>query len=224
MTKKLICEVFGTFCLVFAGTGAIVVNEITSGAVTHVGISLTFGLIVMAMIYSIGEVSGAHINPAVTLAFAIARRFPLRQVVPYICAQLAGAISASIVVRFLFPGNSTLGRTMPSGSVSQSFILEIFLSLILMFVILMVSTGAKKQSIIAGIAVGSIVALEALLAGPISGASMNPARSLAPALVSMQFQYSWIYLIAPIIGMALAVPIAQTLISKNPPLQYRTEL
>ncbi len=104
MTKKLICEVFGTFCLVFAGTGAIVINEITSGAVTHLGISLTFGLIVMAMIYSIGEVSGAHINPAVTLAFAIARRFPLTQVVPYTCAQLAGAISASVVVRFLFLG------------------------------------------------------------------------------------------------------------------------
>jgi aquaporin NIP len=224
MTKKLICEAFGTFCLVFAGTGAIVVNEITSGAVTHVGVSIIFGLIVMAMIYSIGEVSGAHINPAVTLAFAIARRFPLRQVAPYICAQLVGAISASTVVRFLFPGDSTLGRTMPSGSVSQSFILEILLSLILMFVILMVSTGAKEKSIIAGIAVGSIVALEALLAGPISGASMNPARSFAPALLSMQFQYSWIYLIAPIIGMAMAVPIAQTVIPQNPPLQYSTEL
>ncbi len=224
MTKKLICEAFGTFCLVFAGTGAIVINEITSGAVTHLGISLTFGLIVMAMIYSIGEISGAHINPAVTLAFAIARRFPPRQILPYICAQLAGAISASAVVRFLFPGNSTLGRTMPSGSASQSFILEIFLSLILMFVVLMVSTGAKEKSPIAGIAVGSIVALEALFAGPISGASMNPARSLAPALLSMQFQYSWIYLIAPIIGMAMAVPIAQTVIPQNPPQQYSSEL
>jgi aquaporin NIP len=215
MTKKLICEAFGTFCLVFAGTGAIVVNNITHGAVTHVGISLTFGLIVMAMIYSIGEISGAHINPAVTLAFAFIRRFPLKHLVPYICAQLTGAIAASVIVRFLFPGDSTLGRTMPSGSAAQSFILEIVLSLVLMFVILMVSTGAKEKSVIAGIAVGSIVALEALLAGPISGASMNPARSIAPALISQHLQYSWIYLIAPIVGMAMAVPIAQTVISQK---------
>ena len=224
MTKKIICEAFGTFCLVFAGTGAIVVNQITSGAISHVGVSITFGFIVMAMIYAIGEISGAHINPAVTLAFAIARRFPLRQVVPYISAQLAGAITASVVVRFLFQGSSSLGTTMPSGSVSRSFILEILLSLILMFVILMVSTGAKEKSLIAGIAVGATVTFEALIAGPISGASMNPARSLAPALVSMQLQYSWIYLIAPIIGMALAVPIAQTVMSQNPPLPDSTEL
>lgn len=222
MTRKLICEAFGTFCLVFAGTGAIVVNNITHGAVTHVGISLTFGLIVLAMIYSIGEISGAHINPAVTLAFTIIRRFPLRHLVPYICAQLTGAIAASAVIRFLFPGDSTLGRTMPSGSVAQSLILEIVLSLILMFVILMVSTGAKEKSAIAGIAVGSIVALEALLAGPISGASMNPARSIAPALISQHLHYSWIYLIAPIIGMAMAVPIAQTVISQKHPLQFST--
>jgi len=221
MTRKIISEAFGTFCLVFAGTAAIVVNEITSGTITHVGISLTFGLIVMAMIYSIGEISGAHINPAVTLAFVIAHRFPIKQVVPYISAQLAGAIAASIVVRFLFQESSTLGRTMPSGSQAQSFVLEILLSLILMFVILMVSTGAKENSMIAGIAVGSTVALEALIAGPISGASMNPARSIAPALISMHLQHSWIYLTAPIIGMALAVPLAQAVGNKTPSLANR---
>jgi aquaporin NIP len=215
MTRKLICEAFGTFCLVFAGTGAIVVNEVTSGAVTHLGISLTFGLIVLAMIYSIGEISGAHINPAVTLAFAISRRFPIRQLFPYLTAQLVGSVAASILIRFLFPANSTLGRTMPSGSVSQSFILEILLSLILMFVILRVSSGAKEKSVIAGIAVGSIVALEALIGGPVSGASMNPARSIGPALVSLELKHSWIYLIAPVIGMTLAVPLAEAVSSNN---------
>jgi aquaporin Z len=220
MTKKLICEAFGTFCLVFAGTSAIVVDNITHGAVTHVGISLTFGLIVMAMIYSIGEISAAHINPAVTLAFTLIRRFPFRHLIPYVFAQLIGAIGGSVVVRFLFPGDSTLGRTVPSGSVPQSFILEILLSLILMFVILMVSTGAKEKSIVAGIAVGSIVALEALLAGPISAASMNPARSIAPALIFLHLEHSWVYLIAPMIGMSMAVPLAQIITSKNQPMQY----
>lgn len=215
MTKKIICEAFGTFCLVFVGTGAIVINEITSGAITHVGISLTFGLIVLAMIYSIGEISGAHINPAVTLAFAIARRFPIGHVIPYISAQFTGALTASFLIRLLFPTDSTLGTTTPSGSVWQSFVLEIFLSMILMFVILRVSTGAKEKSIIAGIAVGSVVALEAMFAGPISGASMNPARSIAPGLIALQLKYSWIYMIAPTVGMALAVPLAQTMASDN---------
>jgi aquaporin Z len=167
------------------------------------------------MIYSIGEISGAHINPAVTLAFVISRRFPIQQLFPYITAQLVGSVAASVLIRFLFPANSTLGRTTPSGSVSQSFILEVFLSLILMFVILKVSTGAKEKSIIAGIAIGSIVALEAIFGGPISGASMNPARSIGPALVSFELKYFWIYLIAPIIGMALAVPLADAMSSNK---------
>ena len=130
MTKKIICEAIGTFCLVFAGTGAIVVNEITSGAISHLGVSLTFGLIVMAMIYSIGEISGAHINPAVTLAFAnCSEDFQSDKLIPYISAQLTGAIIASLLIRFFISRNSTLGRTTPSGSESQSFILEILLKL-----------------------------------------------------------------------------------------------
>jgi aquaporin NIP len=215
MTKKILCEAFGTFCLVFFGTGSIVINEITSGVIGHIGIALTFGLIVLAMIYSIGEISGAHINPAVTLAFVIAQKFPIKQLFPYIAAQLIGAVTASASIRLLFPMNSTLGRTMPSGSALQSFILEILLSMILMFVIFRVSTGAKEKSIIAGIAVGSVVALEALFGGPISGASMNPARSIGPALVSLQLKYSWIYLTAPTIGMLLAVPLALTMSPAN---------
>jgi aquaporin NIP len=220
MIKKIICEAFGTFCLVLFGTGSIVVNEITSGAITHLGISVAFGLVVLAMIYTIGETSGAHINPAVTLAFVIAQRFPFRLLVPYIFAQFTGALIASITVRFLFPIHTTLGRTLPSGSDSQSFFLEILLSLILMFVILRVSSGAKEKSIIAGIAIGSVVALEAMFGGPISGASMNPARSIAPALVSFELKHAWIYLIAPTIGMTLAVPLARAVSSQHNPASF----
>jgi aquaporin NIP len=215
MLKKIICEAFGTFCLVFVGTGAIVINEITSGVISHVGISLTFGLIVLVMILAIGEISGAHTNPAVTFAFVIARKFPIRQLLPYVFAQLTGAVIASLSIHFLFPMNSTLGSTMPSGSVWQSFILEILLSFILMFVIFRVSTDAKEKSLIAGVAVASTVGLAALFAGPISGASMNPARSLGPAFVSLQLNYSWIYLVGPIIGMALAVPFSRAVTSDN---------
>lgn len=220
MSRKILCEAFGTFCLVLAGTGAIVVNDLTSGLVTHVGVSLTFGLIVLAMIYSIGETSGAHINPAVTLGFMIAGRFPLASVVPYVSAQLAGALVGSLLIRLLFPSHPTLGATIPAGSAWQSFVLEMFLTMILMFVILKVSTGAKEKSITAGIAVGSIVALEALFAGPISGASMNPARSIAPAVVSLQLQHSWIYVIAPIVGAMLAVPLAHAASAREATSEY----
>ncbi len=182
--KKCSAEFIGTFALVFAGTGAIVINEVSGGAITHVGISLTFGLIVLVMIYTVGDVSGAHLNPAVSLGFFAARRFPLREVVPYVLSQCAGAFAASGLLRFLFPQSATLGATEPAGSATQSFVLELILTAILMFVILSVSTGAAEKGITAGIAVGSVIALEAMFAGPICGASMNPARSLAPAVVS----------------------------------------
>jgi aquaporin NIP len=203
--KKCAAEFIGTFALVFAGTGAIVINETSGGAITHVGISLTFGLIVLAMIYTVGDISGAHLNPAVSLSFFAARRFPLREVVPYVLSQCAGAFAASGVLRFLFPQNATLGSTQPAGSALQSFILELILTAILMFVILSVSTGAAEKGITAGIAVGAVIALEAMFAGPISGASMNPARSLAPAVVSQNMSNLWIYLVAPVIGALLAV-------------------
>ena len=198
-------EFLGTFCLVFAGTGAIIINQISGGAVSHVGIALTFGLIVMAMIYTVGDISGAHLNPAVTLGFVFSRRMSLRSALPAMVAQCSGALCASFLLRFLFPENRTLGATLPAGSSAQSFVLELVLTAILMFVILGVSTGAKEKGITAGIAIGAVIALEALFAGPISGASMNPARSLAPALVSLNLAALWIYLLAPTLGALCGV-------------------
>jgi aquaporin NIP len=198
--RKLAAEFFGTFSLVFAGTGAVVINDQCGGTITHVGIALTFGLIVLAMIYAIGDVSGCHLNPAVTLGFVAARRFDLSGVIPYVTSQCLGAILASTVLRLMFPTHLTLGATQPAGGSLQTFVLEFILTLILMFVILSVSTGAKEKGILAGVAVGSVIVLEALFAGPISGASMNPARSLAPALVSLRLESVWIYLTAPILG------------------------
>ncbi len=203
--KNLVAEFLGAFALVFAGTGAIVIDGATGGGVTHVGVALTFGLVVLAMIYTLGDISGAHFNPAVTVGFWFARRFPGRRVAPYAASQVLGALAASLLLRFLFPGNPTLGATLPAGPASQSFVLEIVLTAMLMFVILGVSTGAREKGITAGIAIGGVVALEALFAGPICGASMNPARSLAPALVSHHLDALWIYLTAPILGSALAV-------------------
>ena len=203
--KKLVAEFIGTFALVFAGTGAIVINETTGGAVTHVGIALTFGLIVLAMIYTLGDVSGAHLNPAVTLGFLLARRFPLGQVLPYLASQFSGAVAASLALRLLFPSNVALGGTMPAGAVTQSFFLEVILTAILMFVILGVSTGAAEKGITAGIAVGAVIGLEALFAGPICGASMNPARSFGPALVTFNLTHLWLYVTAPVVGAALGV-------------------
>jgi aquaporin Z len=203
--RKLAAELFGTFALVFAGTGAIVINDVSGGTVSHVGIGLTFGLIVLAMIYAVGDVSGCHLNPAVTLGFFVARRFEGRWVVPYIGSQCLGAILASTTLRLMFPTNATLGATLPAGDGLQSFVLEFILTLILMFVILSVSTGSKEKGILAGVAVGSVIALEALFAGPISGASMNPARSLAPALVSLRIDSLWIYLAAPVLGALASV-------------------
>jgi aquaporin Z len=195
----------GTFGLVFAGTGAIVTNDGAGGTVNHVSIALTFGLIVLAMIYAVGDVSGAHLNPAVTLGFFTARCFDGRWVAPYIASQCAGALLASIALRFLFPTNATLGATVPAGGAVQSFVLEAILTFLLMFVILSVSTGSKEKGVLAGVAVGSVIALEALFAGPISGASMNPARSLAPALVSMRLESLWVYLTAPVLGACAGV-------------------
>ena len=207
--KKFIAEILGTFALVFAGTGAIVINGVSNGVITHAGIALTFGLIVLAMIYALGDVSGAHLNPAVTLGFFAAGRMPGREVFPYVTAQLVGATIASAVLRGLFPGHATLGATLPAGPAMQSFVLEFILTLLLMVVILSVSTGAKEKGITAGIAVGSVIALEAMFAGPICGASMNPARSFAPAIVSGNLQHLWLYLAAPTLGALCAAPLCR---------------
>ena len=204
--RPLAAEFIGTFALVFAGTGAIVIDDVSHGAVTHVGVSLVFGLVVLALIQAFGESSGAHINPAVTLSFAAAGRFPARRIPGYLTAQIGGALAASFTLRALFPLHSTLGATLPSGSDTQALVLECLLSFFLMLVILSVSSGARERGLMAGVAIGAVVALEALFAGPICGASMNPARSLAPALVSGSVEHLWIYLVAPTLGMLLAVP------------------
>ncbi|CAI8316224.1 MAG: Aquaporin Z [Flavobacteriaceae bacterium] len=205
MSKRLISEIIATFALVFCGTGAMVINDFTGGSVTHVGVAITFGLIVMGMIYAFGDISGAHMNPAVTIGFAYAKKFPWKEVPGYVLAQLIGAFLASGILFYLFPESETLGATLPGLSAMKVFIFEIILTFFLMVVIINVSTGSKEIGVVAGIAIGSIVLLEAMFAGPITGASMNPARSIAPAVVSGNLADLWIYIFAPIIGCLLAV-------------------
>jgi aquaporin Z len=203
--KKYISEFIGTFSMIFCGTGAMTVNEVTGGEVTHVGIAITWGLIVMAMIYAFGETSGAHFNPAVTIAFAYAKKFAWKEVPKYIIAQVLGAFAASLVLWFLFPASEYLGATIPTIDVWRAFVLELLLTFFLMVVIINVSTGSKEMGIIAGIAVGGVVLLEAMFAGPITNASMNPARSIAPNIVSGNIDGLWLYILAPILGAILAV-------------------
>lgn len=213
--NKYIAELLGTFALVFCGTGAIVIDQQSGGAVTHVGVAITFGLIVMAMIYSLGDISGAHMNPAVTIAFSIAKRFQVKQVLPYIISQLIGAFLASAILHYLFPTNETLGSTLPAGREMQSFILELILTFFLMLVIINVATGSKEQGMFAGLAIGSTVLLEAMFAGPVCGASMNPARFIAPAIISGHLEYLWVYILAPVAGAAFAIPVFKILHHKK---------
>jgi len=206
MTRKLIAEIIGTFALVFCGTGAVVIDQQTGGSVTHAGIAITFGLVVMSMIYALGNISGAHLNPAVSIAFVLANRFSVKQLIPYVVSQLLGATLASLVLKLLFPTNELLGATLPAGTDLQSFILEVILTFFLMLVIINVATGSKEQGMFAGLAIGAVVTLEAMFAGPICGASMNPARSFAPAIVSGHLAHLWIYLTAPVLGAGLSIP------------------
>ncbi len=201
--KRYLAELIGTFALVFCGTGAIIINDVTSGSVSHVGVAVTFGLIVMTMIYTFGSISGAHINPAVSIAFSLTDRFDKKDLFPYIIAQLIGAFLASGVLRILFQEHDYLGATFPYGAWHQTFILEIILTYFLMLVIIFVSQN-KAVTQFTGFAVGATVLLEAMFAGPITGASMNPARSIAPAIVSGNMTELWMYILAPIIGAILA--------------------
>ena len=202
--KKYIAELIGTFALVFCGTGAIIIDQQTNGQVGHIGVAITFGLIVTAMIYAFGGTSGAHLNPAVTIAFSLASLFPKKEILPYIAAQITGAFIATTLLKLLFPTNINLGATIPAGSNLQSFVLEIILTFILMLVILFTSQGSKETGTMAGLAIGGTVLLEAMFAGPICGASMNPARSLSPAIVSGNITTLWIYLTAPVLGAIIA--------------------
>lgn len=201
--KKYVAEFIGTFALVFCGTGAIIINDVSAGLIGNTGIAMTFGLIVMAMIYTFGSISGAHINPAVSIAFAFTDRFEKKYLLGYLLSQLIGAFLASGLLSFLFLEHEKLGATLPFGSWQQTFILEIILTYFLMLVIIFVS---QNKSIVqfTGLAVGATVMLEAMFAGPITGASMNPARSIGPALVSGNIADLWIYILAPIIGALMA--------------------
>jgi aquaporin NIP len=203
--KKYLAEFIGTFILMFCGTGSIVVNQEANGAIGHLGICITFGLVVMSLVYALGGISGAHLNPAVTLALTVSGNFKKKEIAPYIGSQLAGALLASFLLKLMFPANMNLGATSPSGSLMQSFILEVIITFILMLVILGVTQSSKETGWLAGIIVGSIVLALALFAGPISGASMNPARSIAPAVVSGNVADLWLYIVAPISGAILAV-------------------
>jgi aquaporin NIP len=213
--RNYIAEFIGTFALVFCGTGAIIINQQSGGVITHPGVAITFGLVIMSMIYGLGSISGAHLNPAVSIAFAIKKDFSLKQLPGYVIGQLAGALSASLVLKALFPGNEFLGATIPAGTESQSFILEMIMSFFLMLVIINVAEGSKEKGMFAGLAIGAVVGLEAMFGGPVSGASMNPARSIAPALASGHMEHVWIYIIAPVSGMAAAVPVCNYLSFKT---------
>ena len=203
--RPLAAEFIGTFALVFAGTGAIVIDAETGGGVGHVGIGLTFGLVIMVMIYAVGHISGAHFNPAVTLGFAVGRHFSWSLVPRYWAAQLLGGITASLLLRAMFGDIAHLGTTLPFGSAGQSFVLEIVLTFVLMFVITSVATDVRAVGQAAALAIGGTIGLEALFAGPISGASMNPARSLAPALVSWTWTDQWLYIAGPALGAVAGV-------------------
>ena len=221
MRNKLTAEFIGTFILVFAGSGAVMINYIT-GALGHAGVALTFGFVIVALIYSFAHVSGAHFNPAVTIAFYSMGEFDRKRVLPYISAQILGAIAASITLFYLLQEDfnqlsevSYLGATLPHGSVAQSFGFEFLLAFILMLVISASAVHGKAIKDFAGIAIGFTVGLEAMFAGPITGASMNPARSIGPAIVSGHFEHLWLYVVATILGALLAALVYVKLIHSD---------
>ena len=200
--RMLVAEAIGTFALVFAGAGAVMVDAKTH-ELGHVGVAITFGLVVMAMIYAVGHVSGAHFNAAVTFAFALTRHFPWSRAVFYWAAQLVGALTAAALLRASLGNVAHLGATLPSGSEGQSFLWEAVMSGFLMFVVLAVATDTRAVGEAAAVAIGGTIGLDAMFGGPVSGASMNPMRSLGPALVSGDLHALWLYILAPILGASV---------------------
>lgn len=210
--REVLAEFIGTFTLIFMGTGAVIVNQVSQGAVTHLGISGVFGAVVAALIYALGHISGAHLNPAVTLALWQGGFFRRHRVFPYILAQILGAIVASSLLLIIFGPVAKLGATLPlNDNWQQSFVLEIILTFILMLVIFGAAVDPRSHQSFAGLAIGLTVGLEAACMGPITGASMNPARSFGPALLSGIWQHQWLYWVAPIIGAQLAMRVYRLL-------------
>ncbi|MCB9227327.1 MAG: aquaporin [Chitinophagales bacterium] len=202
--KKYIAEFIGTFLLVFLGTGSVIVNVQTDGSLGLVGISFAWGLVVAALIYVFGPISGTHINPAVTISLAIGGLMPKKEVLGYLLTQIIGAIAASALLKILFPETETMGGTMPSGSVLQSFVLEFIMTFILLLTVLGI-TAKKETEHLTGLVVGLVIVAIILFAGPISGASINPARSIGPAVVACNLNNLWLYIVAPILGATSAV-------------------
>ncbi|WP_207956846.1 MIP family channel protein [Rubrobacter tropicus] len=221
--RRLAAEFVGTFLLVFAGPGAVIIDEVSGGGVGSLGIGLSFGLAVMAAIYAIGHLSGAHINPAVTVAFALTRHFPWSLVPAYVVSQLLGACAASAAHLVLFGDVANLGATVPSGSAWQAALLELLLTLFLMFVVSAVATDVRAVGQAAAIAIGGYVALAATFAGPIAGASMNPARSFGPALVGGTWTSHWAYWLGPVAGAALGALIYHHVRAARPPEPGRVQ-
>lgn len=210
LLRRAGAEFVGSFSLVTAGCGAIMVNAST-GSLTHVGIALTFGLIITVMIAATGHISGAHFNPAVTVAFALTRHFPWREIPLYIGSQVAGATLGALTLRLLLGDVAQMGVTLPSGSALQSLGIEILLTAVMMFVIMAVATDTKALGSPAALAIGFTIMLDALWGGPISGASMNPARSFGPALISGIWKDHWVYWLAPLVGAGLGAGVYQLL-------------
>jgi aquaporin NIP len=214
--RRLTAELVGTFALVFAGCGAVMV-EAKTGALGHVGVAITFGLVIMAMIYAVGHISGAHLNPAVSLAFALNRHFPWTKLLGYWAAQLVGAFAAATLLRASLGNIAHVGATLPSGSERQSFLWELVLTFFLMFVIMAVATDTRAVGEAAAIAIGATVGLDAMFGGPISGASMNPARSIGSAFVNGDLHGLWVYVAAPLVGAALGAAIYRFLRGDDEP-------
>ena len=222
LLRAAVAEAIGTFALVFAGAGAVMVDEKTH-ALGHVGVAITFGLVIMAMIYAVGHVSGAHFNAAVTFAFALTRHFPWSKAIVYWGAQFVGAVTAALLLRASLGSIAHVGATLPSGSQAQSFLFEFLMTAFLMFVILAVATDTRAVGEAAAIAIGGTIGLDAMFGGPISGASMNPMRSLGPALVSGDLHALWLYIVAPIVGAAVGGLAYQFVRSESAPASAATD-